>query len=184
MIEKERIDKSKELIKHLLSPEGIVVNHAGRSFHTRDNASFEFTFPTLEDTIVILYAMFHHTDLYNPEFSVFNPRPSKPSGDFILPPDTYLWDEAKKMESMNLNELLAFSRDLVFNKGVPCIGVIGGLNGKDIVRVSIQVLYAHKFVDTFGGFACIGSITGGTFEKNKHCSKEFLTKLQSAVDYF
>ena len=98
----------------------------------------------------------------------------------MFPADMYLWGDQKRMEAMEYEEFHAYCRELVLNKGVPCIGVIGGLNGKDIVRVTVQIMFGKEMFALSAGYPAIGNVVGGTEGKNIRSKEEFLAKLDQA----
>ena len=175
MTEQERKQKEQALIDAFESEEGVLITRGSSTFSTKENARFGFSAPTLDVAFANLYLIFHNIELYKPEFIVMNPTPSKPQGDFILPKDTYLWKEQKEMESLEYDDFIGYCMDLVINRNVPIIGVVGGLYGKDIVRATMQTLFTPETIEVSSGIPTIGSITGGTAGKNAK-AKEDLTR--------
>lgn len=185
MNNKERKQKTEEFLKALTNPKGALIKRGDSLFMTCDNATFGFSHSTLEEAATYLYLIFHHTGIFKPEFSVFNPKPSRMVKTYIMPRDTYLWDEQKQMETMNLHEFISFLRELVEKRNVPLIGVIGGMYGKDNIRTTYQVFFSSEMRAKFddGNYPAIGSVVGGTSKsKNAKAKEDFFAKLEQAVN--
>lgn len=125
-------------------------------------------FSSVENALTFMYAMRHTKRVCGPEYIVFNPHPSQPTGEFLLPQDLYLFEEASVILDMSFSKYLNYCKGLLNNRKVPVIGLIFAVDQRDIVRVTAQCLFENKYSELGGGhIPCLISVTGGTKEKNE-----------------
>jgi len=185
MTEQERLVNQQRLVDAFTSSKGVIIRREdGTTYNTRDGARLGFGFPTLDAAATHLFLIFHKMDLFSPEFCVINPKPSQPTGDFVFAADTYLWDEQKRMENMGYDEFLDFFTELVEERGVPIIGVSGGLRADHTIRVTLQVLLSEDSYAITDSYPALGSIVGGTRRENAKAKEKFLAKMEQAGEDF
>lgn len=130
-----------------------------------------------------LYSVFHLPDVVKPEYSVFNPNPTQHDPRYIIPQDTYLFDEQKKLAGMDLEDMIKECTQLVEQKGVPSINVIVGLDTNDTIRFSASAIFD---VICVGGtdyeIPIMCSVTGGTEKKNQELLQKILKQAELALN--
>lgn len=167
----------------MFSPQGVQVNLGGRSVKSCDTATSKASLPSLEGALVYLHTVFHLACLHKPEFGVYNPKPSKPTGDYVFPADMFLKEEGKKLETMDLVEFVSYARTLVQKKKVPAISVTADIDNNDNSRYTMQIMFAKDLVKLLNGeYLCLESVSGDSKITNQWHLKKCMAACQKALE--
>lgn len=169
-----------------------IIKRNNNSKEVESSANFGFSFETRKEVFTYLYALLHGSGLYHAEVIVYNPNPSKAPVAGAIPSDTYLWEEQKKMSTMDFDQFLDFCEDLVGTKSVPCIGVSGGIYGKNSIRIGAQAYFDPSIIPvdensepltlTDNEIPVFCSVAGSTPAKNEKISREIEAKANKEFD--
>lgn len=183
MNNQKRRKREEKLIDDIFSPKGVNFTRPnGQRFNTRDMATRTMVFEDPYLAIVCLYAVYHSEGMVNPEYSVFNPRPSKPVGQQILPADSKLTEDQEMLQTMDLEEHMKYCVKLIREKKVPAIGVVAGLEPTDTIRLTAMSIFDARLSKLCGGPSVMFSVTGGNREQNQDYMDQAMQAVQRCLE--
>ena len=96
-------------------------------------------FNSEHEMFAFLFNLVHGTKMYKPEVQVFNPNPSKPTGNFVFAKDTFLIADGIAIEKASKTEFPHMVKSMFNEKDVPGIIIVGGNNSRDLKRVTTLI---------------------------------------------
>lgn len=153
----------------------------GSPYEDNETAVHQYELTSQEAGFSYLFDAAHSEILYQPEIQVINPHPSKPRGKYLYPRDFFLIVEGAKLMKMEKDEFIHYGKVLIKKKGVTNFMLVGGLFGRDVIRIAI----AFDFNGTEPEDNCtvyVGeTVSGGTAGKNKQGMELFRSAMKKTM---
>jgi hypothetical protein len=143
-------------------------NEAKNRFqHAANGVQNVISVGSMKDTFKFLYHLAQTNNAVKVEYMVFNPNPVQRDPAYMVPRDTYLFEEGEKMLGMDINEMVRHCTRLTVGKKVPVIGVVFGMDPTDTIRFTAQILLIDSVrAAARNTFPIMCSVTGGTKQQN------------------